>query len=340
MLNASSSYTSKAVFGCDGCGAASTDKTIIRVSVNARSDGTVLKDYSVFISGPTPISEMVETASKDYEVKPGDYTVNGKTSANIVYNGSNVKTQITWTPTKFTLKEGSTQVVTGNIDYMNEDNEKVSISTYSEWLGSDYMTCSSEAFTASPNGTYNKGQSVKVEAKYTGGGTCYWTNCGSQTGYSSPVFQGWYDSSGKKVSSSQSFTTTLDSSKEYTAKWGGASCEGEVEETGACTFNYDASATGSTPNLMGTITYNLECTGEGQFTGNEKITVDFANKSGFVTVYLSGTARNNSFSRKIKSDMVYITGDVSSLDSQVHVYANGKNAHWVTIKHVDEMYIK
>ena len=96
-------------------------ETKIRVSVNARSDGTVLNDYSVYISGPTSISEMVYSATKDYDVKPGTYTVNSKTSANITYNGSPVKTQISWSPTKFTLQEGSTQVVTGNIDYMNED---------------------------------------------------------------------------------------------------------------------------------------------------------------------------------------------------------------------------
>ena len=217
---------------------------------------------------------------------------------------------------------------------------KVSISTYSEWLGSDYMTCSSEAFQTSPNGTYNKGQSVKVEAKYTGGGTCRWTNCGGQSGYASPVFQGWYDANGNQVSTSQSFTVTLDSSKEYTAKWGGASCEGQVEETGSCTFNYDVSATGTTPDLMGTVTYNLECTGEGLFTGDEKITVDFANKSGFVVVYLSGRAKDNSKTRTIKSDKVHITGDNGNIDSQVNVYANGKHSNWIKINHVDEATIK
>ena len=120
MLNASSSYTSKAVFGCSGCGDTTTPATqTLTVKLSATSPCVDSIDkFTLNISGPTTISEVVTGSSYTNEnMKSGSYNVRAG-NAGIQYEGRGIyPTPITWDNTSFTLNEGGNYTLTGKVNY-------------------------------------------------------------------------------------------------------------------------------------------------------------------------------------------------------------------------------
>ena len=346
MLNAKDSYNSDAVFGCSGCGddtpatnncaievTGETDAHAAKATVTLKQGSTTVKtdtlqagwsqDNSLVFSGLTcgkSYNLQVGNCSVDRETDPSWYVWDAADGCYIeptnIASLQGTKNAIVYFNESSTTPEPEPEQVTLTVTY-SDPIDFVSIAE-----GNNWRDCQSSPCTR----TVDSGTFIQLGGYGTG------------SSYNLTSFE-WYDSRTNRLlftGDPYQFTITKDTYISVEPTQGGS----EEQRESTCNFNYDISATGTTPNLKGTVTYNMQCSGNGVFN-NTKIYVDFANKSGFVVVDLSGKAGSNlGLNRTIKSDNIHVTGDIGSLDSQVRVYASGSQADWVHINRVDEATIK